>query len=97
MTEPVNEYSPRRLTPIVPGRTYRYFQWRRVEREGQTVWENMPGALYRLEGRAYHGLTRQQGLVYRGLEGADAGWLFFCSEWDFAIRFELEPESDLPR
>jgi hypothetical protein len=83
---------------IEPGKDYRRHEQRIVADQGGHRVEDVELLTYRVEGFARDGRTFVWVVVYRGLEGADAGQLFVCSLYDFALRFRplAAPEPQPP-
>lgn len=52
------------------------------------------GLRYRVVEFTKDARTRQDQVLYVGLEGSDAGVSHICTLWDFAVRFVPAPKAD---
>jgi hypothetical protein len=76
---------------ITPGAAYRYHGPRVIKEGGSARVEDVEGDLYRVDGFALDAKERRELVIYTGLDGADAGYAFVCSLWDFGVKFRPEP------
>ena len=78
---------------ITQGRDYQFHELRAVKRGDLGPYiEDVIGCRYRVLSFAQHGVTRQEQVIYQGLEKPDLDRLFVCSMNDFAVHFRPAPE-----
>jgi hypothetical protein len=75
---------------IVVGGVYRFHQLSKVLCEGMTLIDDVEGCRYRVLALANDGRTRQELVIYQGLEGPDDGKMLVCTPWDWSVHFRPE-------